>query len=164
MVQASVSAPRPFRSTSPETKIPTAQLVSIRFDEERRQREAERPQVEAEERDREQRHRHHADREADDAHHHQRRDEFGGPQRRDHQVAEVARPHLLEKRDREPELAAEQDVPQHHRADQHTAGTRIEIGSGRRGRSAGSPTSASARPASRSARASRGHDERSRYQ
>ena len=31
MLQANVSAPSPFRSTSPDTKIPTAQLVIIRF-------------------------------------------------------------------------------------------------------------------------------------
>ena len=29
--QAKFSAPRPLRSTSPETKMPTAQLVSIRL-------------------------------------------------------------------------------------------------------------------------------------
>jgi hypothetical protein len=43
-----------------------------------------------------------------------------------HQVAEIARPHLLEKRNREAELAAEQDVPQDYRADQRAAGTRKE--------------------------------------
>ncbi len=31
ILQANVSAPSPFRSTSPDTKIPTAQLVSIRL-------------------------------------------------------------------------------------------------------------------------------------
>ena len=48
-------------------------------------------------------------------------DELGGAQRRDHQVAEVARVHLFEERDREAELPAEQDVPQQHGADQHAA-------------------------------------------
>ena len=95
---------------------------------ERRQREAEAVEVEAEERDREQRHRHHADRQADQAHDHQRADEFDRPQRADHQVAEVARPHLLEEGDRESELAAEQDVPEQHRADEHAAGAGKEAG------------------------------------
>ena len=31
MDQANVSAPSPFRNTSPDTKMPTAQPVSIRF-------------------------------------------------------------------------------------------------------------------------------------
>ena len=39
-------------------------------------------------------------------------------QRAHHQVADVARPHLLEERRRKAKLAAEQDVPQQHGADQ----------------------------------------------
>ena len=49
-----------------------------------------------------------------------------GAQRRDQQVAEVARVHLLEERDREAELSAEQDVPQQHGADEDAAGLREE--------------------------------------
>ena len=41
-------------------------------------------------------------------------DELDRPQRADHEVAEIARPDLLEERHREAELAAEQDVPQQH--------------------------------------------------
>ena len=106
--------------------MPTAQLVRIEIQKERRQREAEAVDVEPEERDREKRHRHHADREPDDAHDHQRADEFDRAQRADHQVAEIARPHLFQKRDREAELAAKQDVPHQHGADEHAARAREE--------------------------------------
>ena len=153
MVQARLSAPRPLRSTMPATRDADRPAGQDQVDEEHREREAEAAEIEAEERDRQQRHRHHADREPDDAHDHQRGDELDRPQRAHHQVAHVARPHLLQERDREAELAAEQDVPQQHRADEGAAGLREEAGILRRRRAAGSPTSASAPPASRSVRA-----------
>ena len=96
--------------------------------EERDQRQPDREEIEIEEEQRQQRHRDDADREPDQAHDHQRDQEFDRLQRAHHQVAEIARPHLLEKRDRKAELAAEQDVPQDHRADQRAAGARKEPG------------------------------------
>ena len=153
MDHARFSAPRPLRSSRPETTDADRPAGQQQVDEERHQREAERPQIEAEEDDREQRHRHHADRQPDDAHDHQRGDEFHRPQRGHHQVAQVARIHLLEKRDREAELAAEQDVPQHHRADERAGGAARRSWNAARCRPAGSPTSASAPSASRSDRA-----------
>ena len=100
----------------------------------------------------EQRHRHHRHHQLDQAHGDQRGDQLARPQRAHHQVAEVARPDLLEERDREAELAAHQDVPQQHRADEQAGRLGGEARSSARGSSAGSPTSASAPAASRSAR------------
>ena len=156
MLQANVSAPSPFRSTSPDTKMPTAQPVSIRLAKNAASAKPSAHRLKPKKADRQQRDRHHADRKADDAHDHQGGDELGGAQRRDQQVAEIARIHLLEERDRESELSAEQDVPQQHRADQDAAGLARTCSPARRCRSAGSPTSASARPASRSARSGAG--------
>ena len=128
MLQAMFSAPRPLRSRMPATKMPTAQLVSIRLT---KNAASARPSP----------HRLKPKNaiassdtgtmpidKPDDAHDHQRGDELGRPQRAHHQVAEVARVHLLEERDREAELAAEQDVPQHHRADEGAGGAREEAG------------------------------------
>ena len=55
-------------------------------------------------------------------------DKLERPQRAHHQIADIARPHFLEKRDRKSKLAAEQDVPQQHRADKGAAGAREEAG------------------------------------
>ena len=128
MVQAKLSAPRPLRMTRPDTKMPTAQLVRIRLAKKAASARPMPIEVEAEEADREQRHRHHADGEPHDAHHHQRDHELDRPERADHEIGEIARPHLLEKRHREAELAAEQDVPQQHGADEGAAGAGEEPG------------------------------------
>ena len=128
MVQAHVLGAQAVAQHQPGDEDPDRPAGQHQIGEERREREAERPQIEAEERDRQQRHRHHADREPHQAHDHQRGDELDRPQRRHHQVAEIARPHLLEERDREAELAAKQDVPQQHRADEGAAGAREEAG------------------------------------
>ena len=98
------------------------------IDEECRQRQAEAVEIEAEERDCQKRHRHHADGKANEAHDHERADEFERPQRADHEIAEIARPHLLEKRHREAELTAKQNVPHQHRGDEHAAGAGKESG------------------------------------
>ena len=127
-VQASVSAPMPLRSSTPETTIPTAQLVRIKFTKKAASAKTEAVEIEAEKRDGEQRDRHHADGEPDEAHDHQRAYELDRTQRADHQVAEVTRPHLLEKRYRETELPAEQYVPEQDRADKNAGGTREESG------------------------------------
>ena len=79
-------------------------------------------------------------------------DQLGRPERRHHQVAEIARPHLFQERDREADLAAKENVPEQHRADEGAAGLREHARLARRDRAAGSPTSASAPPASRSGR------------
>ncbi len=89
--------------------------------EEGRNGEPERPEIEAEEEHREDCDRHQPDQHAHDAHHHQRRDQLRGPERRHHQVAEVARPHLFQERDGEADLPAEKDVPEEHRADEGAA-------------------------------------------
>ena len=122
MVQAMLSAPRPFRSNSPATKMPTDQLVKIRLTKKAASAKPERPQIESEEA--------------------MASNDTGimpidsrtmlmiisaarnsdRPQRRHHQVAEVARVHFLEERNRETELAAEQNIPQQHRADEDAAG------------------------------------------
>ena len=127
-LQAMFSAPRPWRSRMPATKMPIAQLVRIRL---MKNAASARPRP----------HRLKPKNaiassdtgtmpidKPDDALDHQRRDELGRAQRAHHQVAEVAGVHLLEERDREAELAAEQDVPQHHRADEGAGGLREEAG------------------------------------
>ena len=96
--------------------------------EEGDQRQADAVEIEVEQEHRQQRHRNDADRKPDQAHDHQRDQKLDRLQRAHHQVAEIARPHLLEKRDRKAELAAKQDVPQDHRADQRAAGAREEPG------------------------------------
>ena len=126
MLQANVSAPSPFRSTRPDTKIPTAQLVSIRLAKNAASAKPSAQRLKP-------------------------KNAIAssvtgtmpiarrmmlmiiraatnsvGAQRRDQQVAEIARIHLLEERNREAELSAKQDVPQHHGADQHAAGAGIE--------------------------------------
>src|SRR4030095_1006069 len=121
-VQARLSAPMPLRTTRPETMMPTAQLVRMRL---QKNATSARPRpnrlklkntaaTTAPPRAR--------GGEPDQAHDHQRQQELERRQRAHHQVAEIARPHLLEKRHREAELATEQDVPQDDRADQRAAG------------------------------------------
>ena len=124
MVQAMLSAPRPLRSNRPATKMPIAQLVRIRLTKNAASAKPSDHRLKPKKSNREQRHRDHADRKPHDAHDHQRGDELDRPQRRHHEVAEIARVHLLQERNREAELAAEQDVPQQHRADEHAAGAR----------------------------------------
>src|SRR5689334_5315517 len=118
MLHAMFSAPRPLRMTRPDTKIPIAQLVSSRLTKNAASARPRPNRLKPK----------NASassatgivlmasrvRLIDD----QRHDELGRTQRADHQVGEVARPHLLEERERETELAAEQDVPQQHRTDE----------------------------------------------
>ena len=96
--------------------------------EEGDQRKSDAVEIEVEEDHRQQRHWNDADREPDQAHDHQRDQKLDRLQRAHHQVAEIARPHLLEKRDGKAELSAKQDVPQDHRADQRAAGAREKPG------------------------------------
>ncbi len=96
--------------------------------EEGDQRQPDAVKIEMEQEYRQQRHRNDADREPDQAHHHQRDQKLDRLERAHHQVAEIARPHLFEKRDRKAELAAKQDVPQDHCADQGAAGAREKPG------------------------------------
>ena len=71
------------------------------------------------ERYRQQRRRQDAEQDADHAHRQERQDPLIGPQRGDKEMAEIARPHLLEKRHRQAELATEQHIPQHDRGEQY---------------------------------------------
>ena len=96
--------------------------------EKRDQRQSDAVEIEAEQEYCQQRHWNDSDREPDQAHDHQRDQKLDRLQRAHHQVAEIARPHLFEKRNRKSELAAKQDVPENHRSNKGAAGTREEPG------------------------------------
>ena len=128
MPHARFSAPRPLRSSRPATTSATDQPVRNRLKTNTASARPMRPEIEAEEHDREQRDRDRTDRQPDDAHGHQRDDEFGRPQRAHHQVAHVAGVQLFEERDRKAKLPPEQDVPQDHGGNEGARGLRKEIG------------------------------------
>ncbi len=70
--------------------------------------------IEAEEHDHQHAHRYHANQHPQYGDQHQRCGQFGGPQRVDYQMADIARPHLLQKGHRKPDLAPEKNIPQQH--------------------------------------------------
>ena len=92
--------------------------------EEGDERKPEIEQVEAEEEIGGDRDRDHADGKPQHAPHAQGGDELEGSKRAREQIAEIARPHLLDEGGGEADLGAEQNVPQQHRADQHAGGLR----------------------------------------
>src|SRR3984893_12564621 len=97
-------------------------------EEEGNEREPKAVKVESKEGDCEQGDRYHPDREPNEAHDHQRDDELHGAQRSDHHVAQIARPHFLQERNGEAELAAKQDIPHEHGGDEDSARPREESG------------------------------------
>ena len=117
-LQAMVSAASPFRKISPEVTSPTLQAVSMRLMKRNGMAKLSVANVEAEEGRGDDHGRDEADHEAKNAHDHERQDEFAGPQRAHEEMAEIARPDLLEKAHREAELAAKQHVPKKNAADQ----------------------------------------------
>ena len=114
----------PWRRMPPQIARPSAQPIAISTRDKRDQRQAHVEDRIMIERDRQQHRRQDADRDPDHAHRQQRQHPFIGPQRRHEQLAEIARPHLFEKRDRQAELAAEQQIPQHHGGEQYAEGLR----------------------------------------
>src|SRR5690242_7440345 len=99
--------------------------------EEGDERQAEIEQIEAEQEISSRRHRNHAHAEADHAPDAQRYDEFIRTERARQQIAEIARPHLLDEGGGETDIRAEQNVPQQDRADEHAGSLRHWVGGAR---------------------------------
>ena len=112
----------PCCSTSPEATSPIDQLVRIRLTKKAATAKPSPQKLKPKKSDRHEGHRHHADQHAHDAHHHQRGDSSAGrsgviirlPRLRDH----ISSRNEM----READLAAEEDVPEQHRADEGAAG------------------------------------------